>query len=446
MTPARRIAPAEVPGLAARRIAADILDNVLRRHRPLDAELDGAEQHPGLAALADRDRALVRKLVATVLRRVGTLRHLVARFLDSGFPKDAPRVETALLIGAAQILFLDVPDHAAVDLSVRLVQADRRAAKYPGLINAVLRRVAREGRDVIAALDTVSLDTPQWLFARWQRNYGADTARAIALAHSHEPPLDLTVKADAESWAQRLRGRVLPTGSVRTAERGQVSLLPGYHEGAWWVQDAAAALPTRLFGDLADKHVADLCAAPGGKTAQLAQSGARVTAVDRSANRLGRVRDNLMRLGLSADMIAADATEWQGSPFDAVLVDAPCSSSGTIRRHPDVGWLKSEADLAQLIALQRRLLERAVSLTKPGGQIVYCVCSLEPEEGEQQIEALLASEAGVRRKPIGAGEIAGSAEFLSPHGDLRTLPSHWPDPDPRMSGLDGFFAARLERV
>jgi len=446
MTPARRIAPAEVPGLAARRIAADILDNVLRRHRPLDAELDGAEQHPGLAALADRDRALVRKLVATVLRRVGTLRHLVARLLDSGFPKDAPRVETALLIGAAQILFLDVPDHAAVDLSVRLVQADRRAAKYPGLINAVLRRVAREGRDVIAALDPVSLDTPQWLFARWQRNYGADTARAIALAHSHEPPLDLTVKADAESWAQRLRGRVLPTGSVRTAERGQVSLLPGYHEGAWWVQDAAAALPTRLFGDLAGKHVADLCAAPGGKTAQLAQSGARVTAVDRSANRLGRVRDNLMRLGLSADMIAADATEWQDGPFDAVLVDAPCSSSGTIRRHPDVGWLKSEADLAQLIALQRRLLDRAVSLTKPGGQIVYCVCSLEPEEGEQQIEALLASEAGVRRKPIGAGEIAGIAEFLSPHGDLRTLPSHWPDPDPRMSGLDGFFAARLERI
>src|SRR5436190_13092880 len=177
MTPARRIAPAEVPGLAARRIAVDILDNVLRRHRPLDAELAGAEQHPGLAALADRDRALVRKLVATVLRRIGTLRHLLGRFLDSGFPKDAPRVETVLLIGAAQILFLDVPDHAAVDLSVRLVQADRRAAKYPGLINAVLRRAAREGKDLVATLDPV-LDTPQWLFARWQRNYGAGTARA----------------------------------------------------------------------------------------------------------------------------------------------------------------------------------------------------------------------------------------------------------------------------
>src|SRR5436190_1914485 len=345
MTPARRIAPAEVPGLAARRIAADILDNVLRRQRPLDAELDGAEQHPGL-------------------------------------------------------------------------------------FDAVLRRVAGEGRDVIAALDPVSLDTPQWLFARWQRNYGADTARAIALAHSHEPPLDLTVKADAESWAQRLRGRVLPTGSIRTATQGQVSLLPGYHEGAWWVQDAAAGLPARLFGEVAGKSVADLCAAPGGKTAQLAHAGARVTAVDRSTNRLVRVRDNLMRLGLSAHMVAADATEWQGGPFDAVLVDAPCSSTGTIRRHPDVGWLKSEADLAQLIGLQGRLLDRAVCLTKPGGTLVYCVCSLEPEEGEQQIEALLAREPSLRHKPIGPEEIPGIAEFLSSKGDLRTLPSHWGDPDP----------------
>src|SRR2546423_7552663 len=446
MTPARRIAPAEVPGLAARRIAADILDNVLRRHRPLDAELDGAEQHPGLSGLADRDRALVRKLVATVLRRIGTLRHLIGKFLDLGLPKDAPRVETVLLIGAAKILFLDVPDHAAVDLSVRLVQADRRAAKYPGLINAVLRRLAREGHELIAAVDPVPLDTPQWLFARWSKNFGAETARAIAIAHGHEPPLDLTVKADAESWAQRLRGRVLPTGSIRTVAQGQVSLLPGYHEGAWWVQDAAAALPARLFGDVAGKHVADLCAAPGGKTAQLAQAGARVIAVDRSANRLVRVRENLARLGLHADMIAADATEWQGGPFDSVLVDAPCSSTGTIRRHPDVGWLKSEVDLAQLTGLQLRLLDRAVALTKPGGTLVYCVCSLEPEEAEQQIEALLTHAPNVRRKPIRPDEIAGIAEFLNPSGDLRTLPSGWPDPDPRMGGLDGFFAARLQRI
>lgn len=445
MTPARRAVPAEVPGLAARRIAADILDNVLRRSRPLDAELDGADAHLGLNALADRDRALVRKLVATVLRRTGTLRHLLGKFLERGFPKDAPRVETVLLIGATQILFLDVPDHAAVDLSVRLVQADRRAAKYPGLINAVLRRVTREGPELLKAIDPVPLDTPSWLFERWQRHYGEEIARAIAIAHGHEPPLDLTVKADAESWAQRLRGRVLPTGTVRTLEQGKVSLLPGFNEGAWWVQDAAAALPARLFGDIAGKQVADLCAAPGGKTAQLALAGARVTAVDRSANRLARVRENLARLGLAAEMITTDATEWQGGPFDAVLVDAPCSSTGTIRRHPDVAWLKREADLAQLADLQRRLLDRAVSLAKPGGRIVYCVCSLEPEESEQQIEALLKREPALRRLPIEAGEIPGIGDFLKPSGDLRTLPSQLADSDPRNGGLDGFFAARLER-
>src|ERR1043165_8669198 len=331
MTPAaRRAAPTEVPGLAARRIAADIVDNVLRRQRPLDLELEG---HPGLPPLADRDRALTRMLTATVLRRLGTLRHVVGRFLERGFPTDAPRVETALLISAAQILFMDVPDHAAVDLTVRLVQADRRAARFPGLINAVLRRVAQDGPALLAELDIVPLDTPKWLFTRWQQNFGDETARAIAIAHGHEPPLDLTVKSDAASWAQRLRGRVLPTGTVRTTTQGNVALLPGYSEGAWWVQDAAAALPARLLGDIAGKQVADLCAAPGGKTAQLALAGAHVTAVDRSANRLARVRDNLARVGLQSALIAADATEWQGGPFDAVLLYAPCSSPGTIRRH-----------------------------------------------------------------------------------------------------------------
>jgi 16S rRNA (cytosine967-C5)-methyltransferase len=212
------------------------------------------------------------------------------------------------------------------------------------------------------------------------------------------------------------------------------------------VQDAAAALPARLLGDIAGKNVADLCAAPGGKTAQLAFAGAKVTAVDRSANRLARVRENLARLGLAAETVTADATEWQAGPFDAVLVDAPCSSTGTIRRHPDVAWLKREADVTQLADLQRRLLDRAVGLTRPGGVLVYCTCSLEPEEGEGQIEALLAREARVRRLPLNPADVAGVAEFVSPAGDLRTLPCHWPDPDPRMAGLDGFFAARLERI
>jgi 16S rRNA (cytosine967-C5)-methyltransferase len=414
-----RMAPRpEAPGLPARRAAADMLDGVLRRQR----------------------------LVATVLRRLGTLRWLIGNFLDRGFPPDAPRVETALLVGAAQILWLDVPDHAAVDLSVRLVQADRRGGHYAGLVNAVLRRVAQHGPQRLADADAVVLDTPDWLLARWVRHYGTDTARAIALSNGHEPPLDLTVKSDGDSWAARLRGRLLPTGTVRTTTQGAVSLLPGYVEGAWWVQDAAAALPVRLFGDVRDRDVADLCAAPGGKTAQLSFGGARVTAVDRSVLRLTRLRENLVRLRLEAATITADATEWQAGPFDAVLVDAPCSSTGTIRRHPDIPWLKREADISVLVSLQRRLLERAIALAKPGGTIVYCTCSLEPEENEMVIADLLAANAGVRRQPVMPSEIFGLADLISPAGDLRTLPCHLPDPDPRLGGLDGFYAARLQKI
>ena len=434
----------EVPGLAARRIAADILDGVLRRRIALDEQFSGKNAHPGLQALAERDRALARRLTATVLRRLGTLRHLVGGYLEKGFPSDAPRAETILLLGAAQILWLEVPDHAAVDLSVRLAQADRRAGRYAGLVNAVLRRVAQHG--ATASFDDISRDTPEWLLKRWTGIYGSDTARAIAAANGHEPALDLTVKQDTESWAERLRGRVMPTGTVRTLAHGAISLLPGFSEGAWWVQDAAAALPVRLFGDLRGMNVADLCAAPGGKTAQLAFAGANVTAVDRSPPRINRLRENLARLSLDAETVVADALEWDGGLFDAVLVDAPCSSTGTIRRHPDVPWLKSEADVSVLTSLQQRLLDRAVGLLKPGATLVYCVCSLEPEEGENQITALLARDPRVARKPITPQDVFDRAEFVTPAGDLRTLPFHLVDPDPRWGGLDGFYATRLIRI
>jgi 16S rRNA (cytosine967-C5)-methyltransferase len=431
----------EVPGLAARRIAADLLDGVLRRRMALDDLLSGKNAHPGLPALADRDRALVRRLTATVLRRLGTLRHLLGGFLEKGFPSDAPRVETILLLGAAQILWLEVPDHAAVDLSVRLAQADRRAARYAGLVNAVLRRAAQGGPSRPDGLR----DTPEWLLNRWSKSYGRDTARAIAAANGYEPALDLTAKSDSKSWADRLRGRVLPTGSVRTLAHGAVSLLPGFSEGAWWVQDAAAALPVRLFGDIRGMNVADLCAAPGGKTAQLALAGANIIAVDRSPARLNRLRENLARLSLHAETVAADVLEWQAGPFDAVLLDAPCSSTGTIRRHPDIPWLKSEADLPVLTSLQQRLLDRAVELLKPGATLVYCVCSLEPEEGENQIEALLRRDPRIVRSQITAQEVFGRKEFIAPDGALRTLPQYLPDPDPRWGGLDGFYASRLVR-
>ena len=436
----------DVPGLAARRIAADILDSVLRRARPLDEQLDGKGAHLGLASLADRDRALVRRIVATVLRRLGTLRHLLGTFLERGLPADAPRVETALLIGAAQIILIEIPDHAAVDLSVRLAQADRRAARYAGLVNAVLRRIAQTGRERLVDVDTVALDTPAWLLERWSATYGRDTARAIALANSHEPSLDLTIKSHAGSnWAERLRGRVLPTGTVRAAAHGPVSMLPGFTEAAWWVQDAAAALPARLIGEVAGKRIVDLCAAPGGKTLQLADAGAKVTAVDRSEIRISRLRDNLRRLQLEAETVVADAIEWTAEPFDAVLLDAPCSSTGTIRRHPDIPWLKQPADITLLSELQTRLIAQAAHLTKPGGLLVFCTCSLEPEEGEHIVEAFLANHPDFRRSPISDNEFNGLTGLTTAAGDLRTLPCQWPDEDPRMAGLDGFFAARLRR-
>jgi 16S rRNA (cytosine967-C5)-methyltransferase len=445
MPPQRFALPSEVPGLAARRIAADILDGVLHKHRTLDEQLDGAAAHPGLKTLSDRDRALMRRLVATILRRLGTLGHVLSRLLDRGIPTDAPRAQSALLIGAAQILWMDVPDHAAVDLSVRLVQSDRRAAKYAGLINAVLRRCAREGQPLIDEVKSQTLDVPPWLLARWIAHYGETTARQIAVAIGYEPSLDITVKSDAAQWATRLHGEVLPAGSVRTLLQGSVTMLPGFSEGQWWVQDAAAAMPVRLFGEVAGKTIADLCAAPGGKTAQLAQAGARVSAIDRSPNRVARLRDNLARLALEAETVVADAVEWprQDGSFDGVLVDAPCASTGTIRRHPDVAWLRQEADIGALMALQKRLLQKAVALLKPGGTLVYCTCSLEPEEGEQAIAALLAGESGVRRAPIDVSEVAGLAEIVTREGDLRTLPCHLPHDDPRLAGLDGFYAARL---
>jgi 16S rRNA (cytosine967-C5)-methyltransferase len=445
MPPQRFALPSEVPGLAARRIAADILDGVLHKHRTLDEQLDGGAAHPGLKTLSDRDRALMRRLVATILRRLGTLGHVLSRLLDRGIPTDAPRAQSALLIGAAQILWMDVPDHAAVDLSVRLVQSDRRAAKYAGLVNAVLRRCAREGQPLIDEVKSQTLDIPPWLLTRWIAHYGESTAKEIAVALGHEPSLDITVKSDAVQWATRLHGEVLPTGSVRTLLQGSVMMLPGFTEGHWWVQDAAAALPARLFGDVAGKTIADLCAAPGGKTAQLAQGGAHVTAIDRSPGRVTRLRDNLARLTLEAETVVADAVEWpkEGGSFDGVLVDAPCASTGTIRRHPDVAWLRQEADIGALMAVQNRLLQKAVAMLKPGGTLVYCTCSLEPEEGEQAISALLASESAVRRVPIDAGEVAGLAEIVTADGDLRTLPCHLPHDDPRLGGLDGFYAARL---
>jgi 16S rRNA (cytosine967-C5)-methyltransferase len=438
--PARKprvlVADSDVPGLPARKAAAEILFAVLYRQRAFDEALEAAAD---IKTLPDRDRALVRMLVATVLRRLGTLRALIGGLMEKGLPKDAAQVEVALLLGAAQILFLDVPDHAAVDLSVRLATGPRNA-RYAGLVNAVLRRLTREGRERYAAIDS-ALDTPAWLRDRWRESYGEATSAAIMQAHRTEPPLDLTARRDASQWAEKLGAVLLPNGTIRVTTGGNITGLPGFAEGAWWVQDVAASIPARLLGDVAGKHVADLCAAPGGKTAQLANAGANVVAVDRSVKRIERLKENLARLSLNAETVVADATEWNGGPFDAVLLDAPCTATGTIRRHPDLPWQKQPADLAALTGLQTRLLDRAADIAKPGGLLVYATCSLEPEEGEAQIESFLARHANFALAPVAPAELLCFEAALTARGVLRILPCHLT----AQGGCDGFFAARLRR-
>jgi 16S rRNA (cytosine967-C5)-methyltransferase len=428
-------APSPDGAPSARRAALGLLDRVLRRKYPLD---EAFEADPETRRLEPRDRAFCRLVLATCLRRLGQIDDVIDGRLEKPLPAKAAAVRDILRLGIAQLLFVGTAGHAAVDSAVNLT-AETGFAGMKGLVNAVLRRVAREGAGALDGQDAAQLNLPAWLWRSWRAAYGDATVRAIATAHLAEAPLDLTVKSDPEGWAARLGAQILPTGSLRLASAGNVAGLPGYDEGAWWVQDAGAALPARLLGDVRSRRVIDLCAAPGGKTAQLAASGAIVTAVDRTRRRLDRLKSNLDRLGLAVEPVNADAVEWRpGEPADAVLLDAPCSATGTIRRHPDLPWLKTPQDVTQLTALQDRLLAAALAMARPGGLIVFSTCSLEPEEGAARIDALIASGAPVVRDPIRVDEIA-LADALTPAGDLRTLPCHLAE----SGGIDGFFAARL---
>ena len=437
-------APAPLPpGLPAREAAVAVIAAVLDDGRSFDG---AAAKEFSARGLEGRDRALARLIAATVLRRLGELEALLNGFLEKPLPKRQGKLWPILLSGVAQLLFLETPPHAAVGLAVDQARRDRHAARYDKLVNALLRRTSREGVEALKALDGVALNTPQWLMARWTANYGAADARAIAAASLTEAPLDISVKSDPGTWAEKLGGDVLATGTVRLAAGGRIEDLAGFSEGAWWVQDAAAALPARLLGDVRGKAVVDLCAAPGGKTAQLAAAGADVTALDLSAQRLERLKGNLARLQLKAETVAADAVTWSpGRMFDAVLLDAPCTATGTIRRHPDILRLKRPDDVAALAETQERLLDHAAGLVAPGGTLVYCTCSLEPEEGVQQIVRFLARDQRFARSPIVAGEAGIAAEWLTSDGDLRTLPFHLAREQPQLSGMDGFFAARLVR-
>ena len=424
---------------SARAVAVDLIGSVLRRKRPLD---DAIDDNASMGNLAPRDRAFARLLVATVLRRLGQIDALIAHCLNSPLPPRAAAVHDMLRLGIAQLLFLRTPPHAAVATTVDLAGA-RGFLTYKGLVNAVLRRLSLEGPGLAAQQDAARLNTPDWLWQAWGQAYGETTAREIATAHLKEAPLDISVRGDRPRWAAALEATTLPTGTLRRGSGGAIMALPGYQEGAWWVQDAAAAIPATLFGPIAGKRVIDLCAAPGGKTAQLAAAGANVVAIDRSPRRLQRLKNNLVRLHLEAECISTDAGSWQpGEPAQYALLDAPCTATGAIRRHPDVPHLKTMDDVHRLAAVQERLLDAAVKMLAPGGMLVYCTCSLEPEEGPMQIERLFAREAPVQRRPIAAEEIGGLQQCLTADGDLRTFPCHLPEAD----GLDGFFAARLVRT
>ena len=405
----------------------------------LDAAFAPADEKASLSA---RDRGFQRLLVLTTLRRLGQIEDAIARCVER--PDNLPPRERCVLrLGAAQLLFLGTPAFAAVDGAVE----GTRSKSLKGLVNAVLRRLSREGAGILASQDAARLNTPAWLWEQWLRDFGEATARAIATAHLGEPPLDLTVSGDAAALAERAGAVVLPTGSVRQRNAGSVAELPGYDDGAWWVQDAAAALPARLLlGALAETRnarIADLCAAPGGKTAQLATAGAAVTAVDRDAARLQRVADNLRRLRLHAALVAADATQWSpGALFDGVLLDAPCTATGTIRRNPDIAWHKSAQSSAALRPTQDALLDAAAAMLRPGGVLVYCVCSLDRGEGVERIEAFLERRQGFQREPVAPAEVGGLTELVTPAGDLRTLPCSLAE----LGGMDGFYAARLRAL
>ncbi len=420
----------------ARSVALDLVGAILRRKRSLD---DAIEESSAMHLLSGRDRAFARLLVATALRRLGQIDALIGDCLNTPLAPRAMPVHDILRLGVAQLLFLRTPPHAAVATSVDLAHS-RGFMSHKGLVNAVLRRLSVEGAARAEAHDAPLLNTPDWLWRSWAAAYGPATARAIATAHLKEAPLDLTLRGGGGEWLENLEGNLLPTGTLRRPAGGSVMALPGYAEGAWWVQDAAAALPAKLFGDVAGREVVDLCAAPGGKTAQLAAAGARVTAVDRSARRIERLLANFDRLNLPVEALAADALSWRPSRSPPmILLDAPCTTTGAIRRHPDVPHLKLPEDVARLAVVQDNLLRAAVDMLAPGGTLVYCTCSLEPEEGVLRIDALLGSGAPVERRPIADEELGVPPGWITSKGDLRTLPCHLPEHD----GVDGFYCARL---
>lgn len=425
------------PGLAARSAATEVVWRVLIDGSYLD---DAFVRVVADFRLDNRDRGLVRAIAATTLRRLEQIKAVLDQQMKKPLAPKFAHASCILYTANAQILFMDVPDHSTIDLAVAQLRSQRKLHHLSGMANAVLRKVVAAKQQVSAQTDVGRFNTPKWLWQLWAKDYGKETAAQIADAHLNEAALDLTLK----SGDHQLAGMELPTGSLRLdAGHGRIEDLAGYEEGKWWVQDFAASLPVKLLGQVAGKTVADVCAAPGGKTMQLAAGDAQVTAVDISERRLERVEENLDRLKLSAEIVCTDILDWQpDNQFDALLLDAPCSATGTIRRHPDALYLKKSHDIDALCKLQKQLLAKAADLVKPGGAIIYCTCSLQKREGEYQVDTFLAENDNFERQPVLASEIGGMDHLINQLGDLRTLPHYSVG---ESTGMDGFFISRLIR-
>lgn len=384
-------------------------------------------------------------LVATTLRKLGQCDDLIEKLQNKNGAQKQPMLQHILRIGFAQILFMDVPDHAAVNTSVELCEV-KDLSKAKNFVNALLRRFLREKDILISKQDTVRLNIPDWLLKPLIQDWGLSHAAKIGESLLAEAPIDITIKNPGmlEHWMKELEAQHIFFNTIRLKNNAGISKLSGYEDGHWWVQDAAAALPVQLMGGLEDKHVLDICAAPGGKTAQLASKGASITALDRSAKRLVRLKENMTRLSFSekVETITTDASEWSPKePADVVLLDAPCTATGVIRRHPDILYLKSEKDIDSLVRTQQKIFDHAAGFVKSGGMLIYCTCSILKSEGEDQVETFLNNHSDYERMPITEEDVSGHKQFINENGDIRLFPYLLSE----LGGLDGFFISRLRR-